>query len=259
MTAWPVAVSQWVTREPDPVRAAERVAAAGYGAFEPAADPAIDAAALARALDALGLLASSLCAVYSLERDCAAEAPGPRRAARDYLASCVELADALGSPVLVVVPTYRVEWDVDRAAELARAAETIRAVAERVPAGGPLLAIEPLNRYETHLVRTVADAQELRALVGHPQVAVMADLFHMQIEEDDPPATLRRHAATLAHVHLADSQRRAPGTGHLDFGAALGALRDSGYGGALAMEFLPADEAALRAGRAHVEEVLARC
>jgi sugar phosphate isomerase/epimerase len=141
--------------------------------------------------------------------------------------------------------------------ELGWAAETIAAAAETIPAGGPVLALEALNRYETHLIRTLDDAEELRAAIGHPQVRLMADLFHMQLEEDDTPAALRAHAGEIAHVHLADSQRREPGSGQLDLAGALAALATEGYGGALAMEFLPATDAALRAGREHVEGLLA--
>ena len=249
---WPVSCTEWVLREPEPARAIERVAAAGYDAVELAGNPAADAGALRAAVDAAGLEVSSLCAVYSLERDCAHADPALRRAAREYLAGCVELALAVGAATIVVVPTYRVDPDADRAAELGRAAETIAAAADGIPPDGPTLALEPLNRYETHLLRTLADAEELRAAIDHPKVGILADLFHMHIEEDAIAPALRAHAGRIVHVHLADSQRRAPGSGHLDFGAAFAALRDEGYAGALAMEFLPATDAALREGLAHV-------
>jgi sugar phosphate isomerase/epimerase len=254
--SWPVGCTQWVLREADAGRAIERVAAAGYDAIELAGDPAADPVALGRAVAAAGLEVGSLCPVYSLERDCAHPDPALRRAAREYLARCVELAAALGAATVVVVPTYRVEWGIDRDAELARAAETIAAVAAGIPPGGPTLALEPLNRYETHLVRTLADAERLRAMIAHPQVAIHADLFHMHIEEDAIGPALRAHAAQLRHVHLADSQRREPGSGHLDFAAVFAALREGGYRGVLAMEFLPATDAALRAGLAHVRRLM---
>ena len=253
---WPVSCTEWVLGEGEPVRAIERVAAAGYDAVELAGNPAADASALRAAADAAGLAVSSLCAVYSLERDCAHADPGLRRAAQEYLVGCVELALAVGAATIVVVPTYRVDPDADRAAELARAAETI-AAAEEIPPDGPTLALEPLNRYETHLLRTLADAEELRAAISHPKVGILADLFHMHIEEDAVAPALRAHAGRIVHVHLADSQRRAPGSGHLDFAAAFSALRDGGYAGALAMEFLPASDPALRDGLAHVRSLLA--
>jgi sugar phosphate isomerase/epimerase len=116
-----------------------------------------------------------------------------------------------------------------------------------------VIALEALNRYETHLLRTLDDAERLRRLIDAPSVQLMADVFHMNIEEDSIPAALRAHAQHIVHVHLADSQRREPGSGHLDFDAVFEALADNGYTGALAMEFLPAPDAAIVAGREWVE------
>ena len=75
----------------------------------------------------------------------------------------------------------------------------------------------------------------------------------MNIEEDSIAASLRKHADHIVHVHLADSQRREPGSGHLDFVSVFEALADDAYTGPLAMEFIPATDAALRAGREWVE------
>ena len=119
-----------------------------------------------------------------------------------------------------------------------------------------MIALEALNRYETHLLRTLDDADELRRLIDSPHVRLMADVFHMNIEEDSIAAALRAHAEHIVHVHLADSQRREPGSGHLDFAAVFEALADNGYTGPLAMEFLPATDAAIRAGREWVQAQL---
>ena len=253
MRRWTISATQWVLREPDVARAAARVAAAGYTAIELSADPDAGAGSLRRATLDNGLDVTSLCTLWDAGRDCAHPDPAPRRAAREHLTRSAELAGELGAAVVIVVPTYRTAPEDDRPSELARAADTIAAVAASIPAGGPALAIEALNRYETHLIRTLDDAEALRAAIDHPQVRLMADLFHMQLEEDDTPAALRAHAGQLVHVHLADNQRREPGSGSLDFAAAFAALRDIGFAGALTMEFSPATDAGLRAGRAHVE------
>jgi sugar phosphate isomerase/epimerase len=120
-------------------------------------------------------------------------------------------------------------------------------------AEGLVIALEALNRYETHLLRTLDDADRLRRMIDSPNVQLMADVFHMNIEEDSIAAALRAHADHIVHVHLADSQRREPGSGHLDFAAVFDALADNAYTGALAMEFLPATDAAIRAGREWVQ------
>ena len=116
-----------------------------------------------------------------------------------------------------------------------------------------MIALEALNRYETHLLRTLADADELRQMIDLPNVQLMADVFHMNIEEDSIAAALRAHLEHVVHVHLADNQRREPGSGQLDFGAVFQVLAERGYDGALAMEFLPATDEAIRAGREWVQ------
>jgi sugar phosphate isomerase/epimerase len=232
------------------------VAAAGYSAIELAAVPELDVRAARERVDARGLTVSSMCWIglgYP-ERDCAHESERIRRKAGEYLRTCLDQAHALGARTLVLVPTFRTQPDpAGRDAELDRAAQTISATLDAVAPDGVVIALEALNRYETHLLRTLADADELRRLIDSPNVRLMADVFHMNIEEDSIAASLRAHAEHIGHVHLADSQRREPGSGHLDFVAVFQAITDNEYSGALAMEFVPATDAALRAGREWVE------
>jgi sugar phosphate isomerase/epimerase len=96
--------------------------------------------------------------------------------------------------------------------------------------------LEPLNRYEDHMVNRVAQAADICRQVGLQSAKVMADAFHMNIEEEDPAAALRENADLVAHVHVADSGRLQPGLGHLDWEDLLRALRDSNYEGWLAVE-----------------------
>jgi sugar phosphate isomerase/epimerase len=76
--------------------------------------------------------------------------------------------------------------------------------------------------------------------VDSPHIGVMADTFHMSIEESDIPAAIRAVGSRLAHVHLADSNRAAPGRGHLDFTPIVQAIADVGYDGWISYELLPA-------------------
>ena len=250
-----LSVSEWTLSAPSAADAIDRVAAAGYSSIELAATPELDVRAARERLDAHGITVSSLCwmGLGYPERDCAHSSQLIRRRAGDYLRASLEQADAVGAPVLVLVPTFRVAPDPSgREAELDRAVETIAAGA-RAAAGGPVIALEALNRYETHLLRTLDDAEQLRALIDLPNVELMADVFHMNIEEDSIPAALRRHARHLVHVHLADNQRREPGSGQLDFAPVFAALDAFDYTGAMAMEFIPATDAAIRAGREWVQ------
>jgi sugar phosphate isomerase/epimerase len=251
-----LSVSEWTLQAASTSDAISRVAAAGYPAIEIAAVPELDIRAARERLDASGLTVSSMCWIglgYP-ERDCAHESERVRHKAADYLRICLDQAHALGARTLVLVPTFRTEPEPSgREAELDRAAQTIGSAIEGMAGDEVVIALEALNRYETHLLRTLADADELRRRIDSPNVQLMADVFHMNIEEDSMAASLRAHAAHIVHVHLADSQRREPGSGHLDFAAVFEALADNAYSGALAMEFLPASDAAIRAGREWVQ------
>jgi sugar phosphate isomerase/epimerase len=101
---------------------------------------------------------------------------------------------------------------------------------------GTLVLLEPLNRYEDHMLNRLDQGVELAAVSGSAAVRVMGDLFHMNIEEDDLGESIRRASDYLAHVHLADSNRAHPGAGHTDFAPAFGALREIGFDGYMAME-----------------------
>ncbi|HET6866021.1 MAG TPA: sugar phosphate isomerase/epimerase family protein [Solirubrobacteraceae bacterium] len=251
-----LSVSEWTLEAASTTEAIDRVAAAGYPAIEIAAVPELDVQAARERVDACGLTVSSMCWIglgYP-DRDCAHESERVRRQAGDYLRLCLDQAHALNADTLVLVPTFRTEPDrTGRDAELDRAARTITGAIEGMSADGVVIALEALNRYETHLLRTLADADELRRLIDSPNVQLMADVFHMNIEEDSIAASLRAYGENIVHVHLADSQRREPGSGHLDFGAVFEALADNAYTRTLAMEFVPATDAAIRAGREWVQ------
>lgn len=251
-----LSVSEWTLQAPSTSEAIDRVAAAGYPAIEIAAVPELDVRSAHERLEARGLTVSSMCWIglgYP-DRDCAHESEHVRRKAGNYLRTCLEQAHALGAGTLVLVPTFRTEpHRSGRDAELDRAAQTISNAVKDMAGDELVIALEALNRYETHLLRTLDDADQLRRLIDSPNVRLMADVFHMNIEEDSIADSLRAHAEHIAHVHLADSQRREPGSGHLDFAAVFEALADNDYTGPLAMEFLPATEAAIRSGREWVQ------
>ncbi|MER7416951.1 sugar phosphate isomerase/epimerase family protein [Micromonospora peucetia] len=107
---------------------------------------------------------------------------------------------------------------------------------EHARAEGVTLFLEPLNRYEDHMVNRLDDAVALCASVGLPSVRVVADTFHMNIEEDDVHRALRAAAPYLGHVQVSDSNRLQPGAGHLDWPALVRTLLEIDYRGWLALE-----------------------
>ncbi len=99
--------------------------------------------------------------------------------------------------------------------------------------------LEPLNRYECDHLNTLEDGLAVIEQIGAPNLKLLADTFHMNIEEADIGASLRRAGVHIGHVHLVDSNRQAPGHGHLDVRGILNVLRDIGYRGYLSFEVLP--------------------
>ncbi|WP_426324901.1 sugar phosphate isomerase/epimerase family protein [Microbacterium sp. E-13] len=96
--------------------------------------------------------------------------------------------------------------------------------------------LEPINRYESGYLNRIADNVRIIDEVAHPNAGLLPDLFHMSIEESDPAQALRDAGAHVVHVHLGDSNRLLPGSGHLDWPAIVQALRDVDYRGYLNLE-----------------------
>ena len=115
---------------------------------------------------------------------------------------------------------------------------------------GVRFALEPLNRYETDLIHTVADGLGLVERVDAENFGLLLDTFHMNIEEPVIEDSIRACGDRIFHFHVADSNRWYPGAGHLDFKSILDALLATGYQGYVSGEFMPrpnADTAAERA------------
>jgi sugar phosphate isomerase/epimerase len=114
--------------------------------------------------------------------------------------------------------------------------EQLATLGAHAAAAGVLVLLEPLNRYEDHMVNTVAQAADVIRATGSDAVRVLADTYHMNIEEDDPCAALRAAAPLLGAVHLSDSNRHQPGTGHIPFAAVIATLREIGFTGTVSVE-----------------------
>lgn len=122
---------------------------------------------------------------------------------------------------------FELEWRL--------AVEEYRILGRYARDAGSMVIVEPLNRYETHFLRTLSQAASLCEEVGLDEVRIMADYFHMNIEEADIGSSLKEHLDKIVHVHLADSNRLTPGRGHTDFNS-LRVLKDRGYKYYLALE-----------------------
>ena len=160
-----------------------------------------------------------------------------RTRARDFIARMIAVAARFGAAVIVGSMQGRFEGNVSRNQALdylGAALEELGNVAARQKV---TVLYEHLNRYETNLLNRIEDVMPF--VSGLPQnVKILADLFHMSIEEANIADAIRASRERLGHVHLADSNRRPAGLGHTDFVPIFRALREIGYAGYVSAEAL---------------------
>ena len=101
---------------------------------------------------------------------------------------------------------------------------------------GTTIYLEPINRYQNHMIITVEDAYNLIQAGGFRHVKICADFYHMNIEEAHIDRTLKTYGDFIGHVHIASNQRFQPGIGHMDYVPGFAALKAANYSGGVAME-----------------------
>lgn len=237
-------MTQWIAGNEDMDQSMQRLKDCGYDGIEFAAEPyALDGEELRRKMDSYGLCCTSLCGIFSEERDLSSGDETVAQRAVQYVKDSVDLAVKVGAPLMIIVPS-----PVGRTApppgcshERAwrNAVKNVRLAAEYAAGRHVVLAVEAINRYETYLVNTMEKNLKFVRETAHPGVRMMADCFHMSLEERDILQSLRMAAHELVHVHIADNTREAAGMGRSDFKGILRTLREIGYEGSLTMEFLP--------------------
>lgn len=234
--------TQWIFGNEPMETSLRRLSRFGYDGVELAGEPAaLNVAELRGQLARHGLVCTSICGIYTAERDLSHPDEERRRQAVHYVKACIDLAVEVGASVIIVVPSPvgRLQWLSSREEEWAHAVSSLKEAGAYAGEAGVRLAIEALNRFETVLVNTLDAARQLAEAVNEPSVGVMADLFHMNIEERDHVQALRSIAPYLMHVHIADNTREAAGLGQTDFAKVFRTLLDIGYVGSITMEFLP--------------------
>lgn len=234
--------TQWIFGKEELEASFERLRKFGYDGIELAGEPgSTDLGKVRRLMNESGLACTSICGIYSADRDLSHHDPATRTAAVQYVKDCVDMAAVLGAKIVIVVPTSvgRTSPLTSSGQEWKLAVDSLRHAGAYAASKDVYLAIEALNRFETYLVNRLESAKQLAEQVNHPHVGIMADLFHMNIEERDHVQALRQIASRLVHVHIADNTREAAGLGQTDFTEVIRALIEIGYRGALTMEFLP--------------------
>ena len=174
----------------------------------------------------------------SKEHDIASTDPAVRDAGLDYLRWGIEATAKLGASLLTGV--VYAPWGHFRPGEKAdrtrRSAESLGMVAGHLADNGVTLGLEAINRFETDLLNTADEACALARMTGSKNIGVLLDAFHMNMEEKDIGAAIRRSADHLVHFHCVENDRGVPGSGHTPWSDIFAALRDIRYDRWLTME-----------------------
>ncbi len=249
-----IAVNTWVWTSPlsdETLRVlAAKAAGMGFGALElPLENPGDwDPDSARTLLEDLGLAAAVVGAMGPGRSLLAAH--GDVAATQRYLGMCVDAAVALGAGV-VAGPFYAptgATWRMDageRAAAIDELRENLAPLAERAREAGVILAIEPLNRYETSLINTVDQALDALSPLLGAGVGLALDTYHLNIEEKRPIEAILRAGSAIAHVQVCGSDRGAVGADHSDWPGILAALDAAGYTGMLGLESFTGENATI--------------
>jgi D-psicose/D-tagatose/L-ribulose 3-epimerase len=192
-------------------------------------------------LDDLGLERTVSTAFSDPELNPVSAVASERDGALAYARSVVDCAAELAGQ-LVVGPLFQPLGHFTGAgptqAELERCDAFLSALAPHARDAGLVLAVEPLNRFEAHVLNTAQQAGAMMARVADPAVGVLYDTFHAHIEEKDPLAALSGllDAGYVAHVHISENDRGTPGKGHAKIAEAIALLQARGYDGWLTIE-----------------------
>jgi sugar phosphate isomerase/epimerase len=240
-----------------------KIAAWGYDGVELAIrDPRlVDGAALLKTLARYGLAVPAIGTGQAWgEEGLSFTDPDPavREAAIQRVIAHVPFAAQAGALIIIGLLRGIVKAGVSPEQAWNWLVEALRRTSEAAAPHGVRLCLEPINRYETTLVNTIAEGLDLIETVGYNNFGLLADTFHMNIEEPRIEESLRQAGDRLFHVHVADSNRWYPGAGHVDFASMVRTLREMGYAGWLSAEIMPRPDSDTAAQRTieHLRPIL---
>lgn len=162
-----------------------------------------------------------------------------RRAAIERVKSHVPLAARFNAVIIIGLVRGIIKPGITQEQGMAWLCEALQECSTAANPFGVRLALEPINRYETTLVNSVAQGMALIDRVGADNFGLLLDTFHMNIEEPDILQSISTCGDRIFHFHVADSNRWYPGAGHLDFSGILSRLQSTGYDGFVSGEFMP--------------------
>lgn len=241
------AISNWIYGSEPIENTINRLAKFQYDGIEIKGTPSeYDVKQLQDLLSTSNLKVSSVCGMWPwdpTDHHASHDLANPDSKVRDraikYVEECLDFGNQLGAGCMVVVvggcgktsQLHENEWEFG--------INSVKSLGTKALDTGVSLAIEPINRYELFLMNNVDQGLKFVQDVNSDGVKLMLDTFHMNIEEPDLPAAIRKAGSWLIHLHVADSNRQAVGRGHTDFKGIINSLNEISFPGYLAMEPLP--------------------
>ena len=223
----------------------------------------MSAAATRERADAVGIGVSG-CLGCPPQADPTGDDRETRQKALDYLKEHIQVTADMGAFLLsgTVYAAGRRPQSLPTSEHWERSAAVLKEAARFAANLGVTLGLEPVNRFEGFLINTAAQALKLKEMIGEPNVKLLLDSFHMNIEEDNLGEAIAGAAPHLCHFHLCENHRGEIGTGHVDFDEVFGTLAKAGYSGQVGLEFFGAEMAVpaglWRGSPQPVDDVLAR-
>jgi D-psicose/D-tagatose/L-ribulose 3-epimerase len=219
----------------------------GFETIEiPVEDPShIDPAHVKRELDKHGLVCGTVCACLGPDRDLRGT-PQQQKTGLNYMMKVIDQMVVLGAHSLIG-PVYSSVGRADAvpAAEYKKQWKTVvknlKTLCKYAEKRGKKICMEPLNRFETDFINTCEQGLKMIKDVGSPVLKLHLDTFHMNIEQKNQAAAIRKADKALAHFHACGSDRGTPGGDHIDWKGIAKALKDIRYQGDVVIESFTTD------------------
>ncbi len=219
----------------------------GFESIEiPVEDPShIDPAHVKRELDKHGLVCGTACACVGPDRDLRGT-PKQQKDGLEYMMKVIDQMVVLECPALIG-PVYSAVGRADAVppAEYKQQWKTVvknlKTLCKYAQSKGKFIYMEPLNRFETDFINTCDQALKMVKDVNSPALKLHLDTFHMNIEEKNQPAAIRKAGKLLGHLHACGCDRGTPGNDHIDWKGIAKALKDIRYDGDVVIESFTTD------------------
>lgn len=154
-----------------------------------------------------------------------------------YVSRALARMQAIGAAIAVIGSggSRNVPEDFSRDEATVQIVRFLELVADAADQTDVTIAIEPLNRKELNIINSVAEGVQFARQVNRPSIRVLADFYHMD-EDSEPLTEISANQDWLAHIHVADTGRLAPGTGQYPYTEFADQLRQAGYDGMVSVE-----------------------